>query len=193
MKEVGKKGELFYSKWEVQRRKKWQYVFRYGVVYWGLTVAIVSFLLNSHFKIENMQIPRLISSIIAFGIGGIGFGLWQFKRMDSIYLGLNDTDKIKTGIKDIETGQTWNYENLKVSQDNEGRLVIQNELFWYEKANLSTTELNECFNLVMDDFRRLQKNPDFEEFSKSKEITIQIFDNSENEIPLIEKKLNNTL
>lgn len=41
----------------------------------------------------------------------------------------------------------------------------------------------------MDDFRRLQKNPDFEEFLKNKEVTIQIFDNSENEMPLIEKRI----
>lgn len=189
MKEISKKGEQFYSQWEKQRQKKWQYIILHGTIYWGLTVAIASFLINSHFEIENMQVSRLISSVVAFGIGGIGVGLWQFKRMDSIYLGLNDNDKIKTGIKDIESGQIWNYENLKISQDNEGTLIVQNELFWYEKSNLSQTELNECFNLIMDDFRRLQKNPEFEEFSKNKEVTIQIFDNSESEMPLIEKRI----
>lgn len=138
---------------------------------------------------EYMQISRLISSLVVFGIGGIGIGIRQFKRMDTIYLGLNDNDKIKEGIKDIESGQIWNYENLKISQDKEKTIIVQNELFWYEKANLTPVELNECFNLIMDDFRRLQKNPEFEGFSKSKKVTIQVLDNSENEMPLIEKRI----
>ena len=189
MKEVSKKGEQFYSQWEKQRKKKWQYIFLHGSVYWGLPVAIISFLLNSHFKLENMQISKLVSSIIVFGIGGIGYGLWLFKRIDSVYLGLNDNDKIMKGIQELQSGLIWNYENLKISQDQNEMIIVQNELFWYEKVNLSTGELNECFNLIIDDFRRLQKNSDFGEFAKNKKVKIQVFDNSANEVPLIEKMI----
>ena len=189
MKEVSEKGEQFYSQWEKQRKKKWQYIFLHGSVYWGLSVAIISFLLNSHFKLENMQISKLVSSIIVFGIGGIGYGLWLFKRIDSVYLGLNDNDKIMKGIQALQSGLIWNYENLKISQDQNEMIIVQNELFWYEKVNLSTGELNECFNLIIDDFRRLQKNSDFGEFAKNKKVKIQVFDNSANEVPLIEKMI----
>ena len=189
MKEVSKKGEKFYFQWEKQRQKKWQYIILHGSIYWGFTVAIASFLTSSHLKLENMQISKLVFALAVFGIGGIGVGLRQFKRIDSIYLGLNDDDEIKKGIKEIENGQIWNYENLKISQDKDGTLTVQNELFWYEKVNLSPTELNESFNLIMDDFRRLQKNPEFEEFSKNKNVKIRVLDNSDNETPLIEKMI----
>jgi hypothetical protein len=189
MKEIGKKEEKFYSEWEEYRKKKWRYIIVHGSVYWGFTVAIVSFLLNSHLELENMQISKLIALIIVFGIGGIGFGLWQFKRIDSIYLGLNDNDKIVKGIQELQSGLIWNYENLKISKDKNGMIIVQNELFWYAKANLSAEILNECFNLIIDDFQRLQKNSNFNKFAKNRNVMIQMFDNSGNEMPLIEEIL----
>ena len=189
MKESRENGELFYSQWEKRRKKKWQYIFLHGSVYWGFTVAIISFLLNSQFKVEDMQLSKLISSIIVFGIGGIGFGLWQFKRIDSVYLGLNVNDKITKGLQEIQSGQIWRYENLKISQDKNEMIIVQNELFWYEKVNLSAEELNECFKLIMDDFRLLQKNSEFGEFAKNKKVKIQVLDNSVNELPLVEKMI----
>ena len=189
MKESRENGELFYSQWEKRRKKKWQYIFLHGSVYWGFTVAIISFLLNSQFKVEDMQLSKLISSIIVFGIGGIGFGLWQFKRIDSVYLGLNVNNKITKGLQEIQSGQIWRYENLKISQDKNEMIIVQNELFWYEKVNLSAEELNECFKLIMDDFRLLQKNSEFGEFAKNKKVKIQVLDNSGNELPLIEKMI----
>ena len=189
MKESRENGELFYSKWEKRRKKKWQYIFLHGSVYWGFTVATISFLLNSQFKVEDMQLSKFISSIIVFGIGGIGFGLWQFKRIDSVYLGLNVNNKITKGLQEIQSGQIWRYENLKISQDKNEMIIVQNELFWYEKVNLSAEELNECFKLIMDDFRLLQKNSEFGEFAKNKKVKIQVLDNSGNELPLIEKMI----
>lgn len=191
MKELSKKGEAFYLKWEERRKKKWQYIFLHGSVYWGLPIAIVLFLFNSHFTIENMQWSKLILSIIVFGIAGIGFGFWQFKRMDAIYWGLNDNDKVQKGVQVLESGQSWHYENLKISLTKDENLIIQNELFWHEKKELSSEELNECFKLIMNDLRRLQRNPEFDEFSKSKKIKVQVFDNTEREKPLIEKVIKN--
>lgn len=137
-----------------------------------------------------MQISKLVSSVIVFGIGGIGVGLWQFKRIDSIYFGLNDSGKIMNGIQELQSGLIWNYENLKISLDRHEMIIVQNELFWYDKENLSDEKLNECFNLIIDDFRRLQKNSDFNKFAKNKKVKIQMFDNSANEMPLIEKIIN---
>ena len=52
-----------------------------------------------------------------------------------------------------------------------------------EKA-LSPEKINGCLNLVSGDFRRLQKNKDFAEYTRNRKITIQIFDNSGSNIPL---------
>lgn len=186
MKELTKKEEQFYLKWEERRRKKWFYVFLHGSVYWGLPVAVTSFLLNSNFNFENMQFPKLIISIVVFGIGGLVFGFWHFNMADSFYLELNDNDNIKEGIQAIKRGLTWNHENLKISQGENKILIVQNELFWYDKENVTRAEINECFNLIMDDYNRLQKNPNFYEYVKNRKVLIQLFDNSENEVPLIE-------
>ena len=186
MKEKSNRRDQFYSKWEKRRKNKWRYVLLYGSVYW-VSFGIILFLLNSDFKLENMEFSKLIFSIIFFGIVGIVSGLREFKRIDSVYLGLNDS--IKSGIHELESGLFWDYENLKISLDNNKTIIVRNELFWYDKENLSAEELNECFNLILEDFRKLQKSSDFNEFAKDKKVKIQLFDNSENEMPLIEKMI----
>jgi len=190
MKELNKKGETFYRLWEKKREKKWLYVFVHGSVYWGLPVAIGTFLLSSHFEIENMSVSKLLISIIVFMIGGIGFGFSQFKRIDNIYLGLNDDNEIKKGIQTIETSGNWNYENLIISKENNETLNIQNQLFWFEEKDITSKKIEECFNLVNEDFQRLKKNKDFEHFLLNHKVTIQIVDNFDGKTPLLEKLLN---
>ena len=187
MKEKSEKEENFYLEWEKRRKKKWLYVFLHGSIYWGVPSAITLFLLSSNFSLENMQFSKLLISIVVFAIGGLGFGLWLFNTMDKAYLGANDNDKIKEGIQKIKSGLTWSYENLKLLQDESDTLVVQNELFWFDDANVTPTVMNECFNLIMVDYNRLQRNAGFSEFSKDKKVLIQMFDNSGNDKPLIEK------
>jgi len=76
---------------------------------------------------------------------------------------LNDDDEIEKGIQTLKAGGIWNYENLKISKKDDEMLLIQNELFWFEEKEISHENINECFNLVCIDFRRLQKNKDFKE------------------------------
>jgi len=189
MKELNKKQEEFYSKWEERRKKKWQYAFLHGSVYWGIPVAIVSFLLNSDFQIENMQISSLIISIILFGIGGLIFGLLQFKTVDSVYKGLDDSDEINEGIQKLQHGQTWSYENLKICQDKGNSLIVRNDLLWQDKEINSIEKNNDFLEQNINDFRRLQKNSNFKHFTKSKEVKIQLFNNGDNENPLLEKTI----
>ena len=187
MKEVSTERVQFYSKWEKRRKNKWQYILLHGSFGWIVVAVILFSLKNSDFSLKNIDFPSLILSIIVFGIYGIVSGSREFKRIDSVYLGLKET--IMKGIQDIESGLTWNYENLKISQGKDGMIIVRNELFWFDKANLSTEELNECFNLILADYRVLQKNSDFGEFVKDKRVKIQVFDNSENEVPLIEQMI----
>ncbi|WP_289054117.1 YrzE family protein [Carboxylicivirga marina] len=189
MKELSKKQEEFYSKWEERRKNKWQYAFLHGSVYWGIPIAIVSFLLNSDFQIENMQISRLIISLILFGIGGLIIGLWQFKTVDSVYKGLDDSDVINEGIQKLHQGQTWDYENLKICQDKGNSLIVRNDLLWYDKEINSIEKNDEFLEQIISDFRRLQKNSKFKDFSKSKEVKIQLYDNDSDEKLLLEKTI----
>ena len=187
MKELTKKGENFYRFWEKQREKKLRYVFVRGSIYWGLPMAIVGFLISSRFAIENMSISKLSISVIVFMIGGIGYGLSQFKRMDRIYLSLNDDDEIKRGIQAIEAGKVWNYENLMINKGIDETLTIQNQLFWLEEKEITSEKIDECLNLVYEDFQRLKKNKDFDQFSSNHKVRILILDNSDKKTILKEK------
>jgi hypothetical protein len=65
--------------------------------------------------------------------------------------------------------------------------ATRNELFQFEEEGNSSAKLNECFNMVLGDFQRLQKDKGFNDFIADKKVRIQIFDNSGSIIPLIEK------
>lgn len=187
MKETSKKGEQFYRQWEKQREKKWLYVFLHGSIYWGIPVAIFTYLWSAHFEIETMSILKLLSLLAVFMIAGLWNGLSQFKRLDTIYLGLNDEAEIRKGIQTIESGENWNYENLIISNSTDKTLNIQNQLIWFEEKDLTSENIEECFNLVLGDYQRLKKNIDFERFVTNRKVRVQIIDNSENKILLLEK------
>lgn len=187
MRELNKREEKFYRQWEKRRKNKWLYAFVHGSIYWGLPTAIVSFILGSNFDIENMQLPKLLLAVIVFGIGGLWHGLRQFKRIDEVYLELNDDDEIAKGIQTLKAGEIWKYENLIISKEEDETLIVQNELFWFDEKELSPEKINECFKFVSGDFRLLQKNKDFAEFTRRRKITIQLFDNSGSNIPIHEK------
>lgn len=187
MKDLNKKGQQFYRKWEERRKNKWLFVFINGTIYWGLPLAISTVIFRNNFHLENMKFSELLISVIIFGLGGMGYGLSQFKRIDNIYLALNDDDEIEKGIQTLKAGDIWNYENLKISRKDDEMLLIQNELFWFEEKEISPENINECFNLVCIDFKRLQKNKDFKKYSETRKAMIQLYDNTGSNIPLLEK------
>ena len=65
--------------------------------------------------------------------------------------------------------------------------LIQNELFWFDEQVTSSEKLEECYQAVYGDFQRLQKNKNFDEYSRNRNVKIQIFDNSIVNVPLLEK------
>jgi len=186
MKELNKKGEKFYNQWAERRNKKWRYVFVQGIVYFGLPVAIISFLINCKFNIENMHLSEFLRSLFVFGIGGILFGLRQFKRTDNLFLSLNDEDEIVKGVKALKAGDAWSYENLKIHRENDESIIVQNDLFWFEEKGLTHEKLNECYNLIHEDIVRLKKSKDFDEYLKYKDLKIRILGNSGSNVPLFE-------
>ncbi|TRX61094.1 hypothetical protein [Carboxylicivirga sp. M1479] len=187
MKELNEKQEAFYTKWEQRRKKKWSYVFLQGSVYWGIPVALINFFIESQIEQEDMQFLRFLIYLLTFGIGGIWIGLSSYKRVDASYLALQDDDEIERGISEISKGNTWNYENLLIRQDIQKALIVQNDLLWFDDDQISAQQTDECFEQLMSDFSRLQKNKQFQQYAKHREVKIQVFDNSENEIPLKEK------
>ncbi|MDP4203056.1 MAG: hypothetical protein Q8861_10190 [Bacteroidota bacterium] len=186
MKELNAKQEKFYNQWKVRRTKKFSYIFLHGTVFWGIPTGLLFFLLESHFNRENMDLFNFILSLFVFSIGGLFFGLSQYKQIDNTYLYLNDDKKILDGIRILETGKVWNYENLIIKREDNTTLVVKNNLFWFEDANALSENLEECLNIVLKDFERLKKNPDFDVFSSEYKVKAQVYNNSEKEKPLIE-------
>lgn len=188
MKEQSEGGVRFINRWKEQRKKKWHYAFIHGSIYSGLPIAISIFLIESSFKVDQMQLSKLLTFILVFVIGGFFSGLSEFKRIDKVYLSeFDDEDVIENGIAMLQTGKVWNYENLKIQKINDESLLVRNELFWFDNSDVTVDVINDCFNLVMSDFQRLKKNSAFNEFINKSNVRLQIFDNSESNNPLIDK------
>ena len=186
MKELSMKNEHFIGKWKVYRSRKFFYVFLHGTVYLGFPIGIFLFFVDSHFKIENMHLSGLATSLSLCGIGGLFFGLNQFERKDKKYRNFLEDEKILKGIKLLETDKAWNFENLVIHKLDNETLVVKNKLFWLDESDALSKNLDACLNLVMKDFERLKANSDFDLFSGNYNVRVQVFNNSGNETPLIE-------
>ena len=187
MKEMNKKQEMFYDNWLKHRNKKWKYVFIHGSIYWGIPTCILSYLINNHFNIININWLSLIINLIVFMIAGIGFGLWSYNQIDNAISGFNNDAMIEKGIIILKTGESWDFENLTITKENDEKLIVKNNMYWFDDKQKSSEHNNECFNMIKDDFNRLKKNKEFKDFSTNMKVKFQIYDNSENNTPLIEE------
>lgn len=173
MKELSKKEELFYNQWEMRRKNKWRYVLIQAILYWGLPFSVGMILISGKLTIEKFLI-----SIVIFGIGGLFVVLRFYKQTDKKYLSIHDDDEIVRGLQELKKGGSWNYENLKIHSEAGDSLIIQNALFWFDDSEASQKKLDECYSIIKEDFKRLQKNKDFEFFTRNKKIKIQVIDNT---------------
>ncbi len=82
MKNVKEKNERFYQKWEVQRTKKWKFVFRYGCLYCGLPMAIIVSLLT----FPDDIIAKVSLGLCNFLITGSIVGLVIYYNLEKSYL-----------------------------------------------------------------------------------------------------------
>jgi len=106
-------------------------------------LAIIMFLIESEFKFENMRISAFLIYIIVFGLGGLWSGLSRIDQVDSIYLSLINNDDILRGLETLQAGETWDHENLVIHSENDGSLVVRNDLYWFEEDGVSPAKLND--------------------------------------------------
>ena len=157
--------EKFYTNWKEKRENKWQYVLLHGFVYWGLSMAISTFLLHCYSHPEDIKLADLTIRLLVFGIGGIPIGIMEFNRNDKIYLN-KDNAEIINGIKTLKARKVWRYDNLIITNLDNETLVVRNKLFWFDQSNDLKEKLTECFDAVVDDYKRINAEPIFEKFSK---------------------------
>jgi len=94
MKELNEKQLKFYANWKERRNKKFQFILLHGTIYWGIPTGILSFLFDSYFSTENMNLTRFAITITIFSIAGLLFGLIQYNGIDRRYLKLNEDNEI---------------------------------------------------------------------------------------------------
>ena len=61
---------------------KWNYVFEYGVVRWGVSVALFMILFTKFILDEKITSSDVFVYFIIFGICGILFGLWTWSNIN---------------------------------------------------------------------------------------------------------------
>lgn len=187
MKDLTKKQEIFITKWKERRKKKFLYIFL--KVYWGLPLGIVMYLSLNHFKLGDFDLVRFLIALTTFVISGLSQGLRLYNSLNKIYLKMVDNEDVLNGIRILEAGKVWNYENLVINKQDNETLNVKNKLFWLDDSNALSENLDKCLNIVMNDFESLKKNPDFDIFSSEYKVRIQVYNNSEKVKPLIEMYL----
>lgn len=66
------------KKWEETRKHKWNYVFRFGVLYWGIPVGFATYLWDLSFDITLIELPTLALRLFVFMVIGVVFGYTHF-------------------------------------------------------------------------------------------------------------------
>ena len=61
---------------------KWNYVFTYGVVRWGMLCALLIILFNKFILDQKITSFDVSLNIILWGIGGLIFGLWTWGNIN---------------------------------------------------------------------------------------------------------------
>ena len=75
-----------YDKWERQRRQgKNSFALKWGVLYWGVTVAIVSMLLGYFIFHEQWMWRRLIFNLVIFPIMGYFWGIFVWHNNEKMF------------------------------------------------------------------------------------------------------------
>jgi hypothetical protein len=61
---------------------KWNFVFTYGVVRWGMLCALLIILFNKFILDQKIDSFDVTLNIILFGIGGLIVGLWSWSNIN---------------------------------------------------------------------------------------------------------------
>jgi len=76
------------KKWAETRKKgKWIFIFKFGVLNWGVVTAILFSLLMHLIDPEPKIWLRPLISLVVFPLGGIFFGLWLWWSSEKNYKG----------------------------------------------------------------------------------------------------------
>jgi len=187
MKDLDRRQQKFYNKWMKKREKKWLYVFFNGTILWGVPMAIILYLSHNNFEFETIDTFGLAINFIAFGIAGAIFGLKQFNNQEKKFQELDSNKDILKGIKILEEGNVWVYENLKMQLKSDDTLEIQNFLCQFLDEEKDFENIQYCEKSILLDYERLERNIVFFAFIDAKFVKLQIFSNANNSTPIIEK------
>ena len=87
------KDQKFIKNWNIKRQNKWRYIFRFGVLGWGLPVGIIAYFLMVVIGSKDFEISRLVIQVLVFGGGGMAYGYSQFNASDKRYLQLIQSER----------------------------------------------------------------------------------------------------
>ena len=75
-----------FARWEKLRVKgKWNYIIKYGMLYFGLMMAVLVSFINPLILGGDISISRIIMSFILFPLAGIGWGAITWWNMERKY------------------------------------------------------------------------------------------------------------
>ena len=81
-------------KWsEVRKKGKWNYIFKYGVLRFGLITWILILAYFWFFQPAELRLIFFLVTLVTFPLGGIVWGRWMWFYLEKLYARLPDSTK----------------------------------------------------------------------------------------------------
>ena len=75
----------FYSKWEKQRLRKWQYILFRGIVYWGLPLGTLIYFMWIKFSFTSFNLSDYIERLLVISLVACLSEYNEYNRREKIY------------------------------------------------------------------------------------------------------------
>lgn len=76
----------FVKRWKKQRQRRWQFLLKVGVLYWGVPTFLVYWLFT-YFLEQQVTIDTtwLIVHLLGFSAAGLAYAFFQFRSNEKLY------------------------------------------------------------------------------------------------------------
>ncbi|NQT63803.1 MAG: hypothetical protein HQ556_12645 [Candidatus Marinimicrobia bacterium] len=86
-----------FKKWaEIREKGKWNYIFNYGIIRFGLSTWVIMMVYFWFFQpFEGLLIFTLVS-LITFPLAGLVWGRWMWFYLEKLYSKMSESNKVAT-------------------------------------------------------------------------------------------------
>jgi len=83
---MGEEDRKFIDRWKKQRQKKWAFLLKTGVFYWGIPTFLFYWLFSYFFEEQiNTDETWIVVHLLGFSAAGLAYAVFQFRANEKLY------------------------------------------------------------------------------------------------------------